>query len=122
MIQKHTQRPWKVGICIDGIYAGKKCLVMTQDNTEICGIRQVGRKQAKEVEANVRLITSARNAIGDNVDIKQLEQMKFGQLWDSYKELLKTCKQAKIILTNYAPNKVGTLKQLTQAIDKAERQ
>ena len=112
---KHTKGPWKVD------KKKKHPWVVT------CTDKNLGC-QNKLVEVwykpNAYLIASARNAIGDNVDIKELEQMKFGQLWDSYKELLEVCKGTRDFLSQHECSEQSSVgirrKTLDEAIAKAE--
>ena len=72
--------------CGQGDYKGQ--IIASVDPTEWA---RICRKDViPTMKANARLTVAARNSVGDNVDLEALEKMKFGQLWDGYKELLET--------------------------------
>lgn len=67
LIANASQGEWKVGKCLDGIHHDKMCLVKA-DKREVVGVRQVGRPQCKEVEANAAFIVEAHNSLLDLLD------------------------------------------------------
>ncbi len=60
-----------------------------------------------------------QRVIGETFGIDE-EGLANARLISAAPELLEACKQVLPILIQYTPNKVGTLKQLKQAIAKAE--
>lgn len=67
LLANASQGEWKVAKCLDGIHHDKMCLVKA-DKGEVVGVRQVGRPQCKEVEANAALIVESRNVLLDLLD------------------------------------------------------
>lgn len=67
LVANASQGEWKVAKCLDGIHHDKMCLVKA-DKGEVVGVRQVGRPQCKEVQANASLIVESRNALLDLLD------------------------------------------------------
>lgn len=67
LLANASQGEWKVAKCLDGIHHDKMCLVKA-DKGEVVGVRQVGRPQCKEVEANASLIVESRNALLNLLD------------------------------------------------------
>lgn len=77
LLSQTSQGEWKVGKCVDGIHHDKMCLVKA-DKGEVVGVRQVGRPQCKEVEANATFIVETHNALLDLLD--DLDEMANGQV------------------------------------------
>lgn len=64
-----TQGRWYVSQCLDGIYAGKDCLV-SSERKEIMGVRQIARPQHHDkVEENARLVVAMQNLLPEILDI-----------------------------------------------------
>lgn len=67
LLSNASDGKWAVGKCLDGIYADKMCLVKT-DKGEVVGVRQLGRRQCREVEENAKFIVEAHNILTDLLD------------------------------------------------------
>lgn len=71
-----TQGVWETGLCKDGIYADKYCLVKA-NKKEIVGVRQIGRPQHHDkTEENAKLIVEMHNVILDLLDDLENKQDK----------------------------------------------
>ena len=76
LLFKTSQGEWKIGKCVDGVYSDKMCLVQT-DNGEVVGVRQLGRRQCKEVEDNAKFIVEVHNILTDLLDdLDELSEQK----------------------------------------------
>lgn len=75
LLSKTSQGEWQVGKCLDGKYHDKMCLVKA-DKGEVVGVRQLGRRQCKEIEANAEFIVEVHNALLDMLD--DLDEMDNG--------------------------------------------
>lgn len=76
LLAKTSQGTWKIGKCVDGIHADKMCLVRA-DGGEVVGVRQVGRRQCKEVEENAAFIVAVQNMLSDLLDdVEEIAEQK----------------------------------------------